>query len=68
MDIDKIIDGLVESVDGEDAYIGIMAEIADECLRKMSMDKIRNLYRNAGSDGCNLMETNYDRGFKIIYN
>ena len=66
--IDEIVDNLIECAGGEDVFIGIMAEFADECLRKMSADKIWKLYRDAGNDGCNLMEINYFRHISESYN
>ncbi|MDP2925741.1 MAG: hypothetical protein Q8N99_05205 [Nanoarchaeota archaeon] len=64
MDIDKIIDDFF----GGDVFLKALVEVAGEILSKNAVDEIRNLYREAGSDRCNLIQTNYDRGFKVIYN
>jgi len=52
MEIEEVIDNFVKYVGGEDAYIDVMAEIADECQRKIGINDIRNFYKNAGNDGC----------------
>jgi hypothetical protein len=72
MDIDKITDGFINNIGGEDAWSEALAEIAGEVRmdmkRKSDIDYIRYLYRKVGSDGCNLMRRNYFRRFRENYN
>jgi len=49
-------------------FLEALGEVADECMRKMSVHEIRKLYRYAGRDGCNLMEANYNKGIIESYN
>ena len=64
----KNIDKVIDSFFGGEMFLEALGEVADECMRKMSVHEIRKLYRYAGRDGCNLMEANYNKGIIESYN
>mgnify|MGYP001589868283 CR=1 FL=1 len=77
INVEETVEGLINILGGEDKFIRTLIEVYDSHNKSMIAKKVakdlpgqevRELYVNAGTDGSNLMERNYNRGFKEIYN